>query len=77
LRRSRDKIKNQNPDVIRESSWDSEKDSKKSPITDEVKDHKRSSGTEHSQKSKRSNGSAYDKYNLAEEEPTTSLLKKK
>ena len=49
----------------------------KSPITDEVKDHKRSSGTEHSQKSKRSNGSAYDKYNLAEEEPTTSLLKKK
>jgi hypothetical protein len=60
--------------VIRETSWDSDKESKASPETPESDKIKRSNGTEHS---KRSNGSAYDKYNLAEdEEPTTSLLKK-
>ena len=57
MRRSRDRGSQR--DVIRESSWDSAMESKKTPP--DSKDG--------ANKSQRSQGSAYDKYNLAEGDP--------
>ena len=69
LRRSRERASaKQIPEVIRETSWDSDKES---PKTKE-ENH----GTQHSGRS--SGGSAYDKYNLADDggKKDTKLLKK-